>query len=48
LAQGGEVGHRLRATVKNTIPNIEGQLFSKIPYEITVLLPDQLKKKGTG
>ena len=35
------------ARVHNTIPDTEGQLFdcSKIPYEITVLLPDQLKRK---
>ena len=32
---------------QNTIPDNEGQLFdcSKILYEITVLLPDQLKKR---
>ena len=36
-----------RAKVQNTISDTEGQLLdcSKIPYEITVLLPDQLKKK---
>ena len=35
-------------TVQNTFLDTEGQLFdcSKIEYEITVLLPDQLKKKG--
>jgi len=35
------------ATVQNTISDTEGQRFdcSKIPYEITVLLPNQLKKK---
>jgi len=38
---------RPRATVQHTIPDTEGQLFDcfKITYEITVLLPDQLKKK---
>jgi len=32
-----------RATVQNTIPYTEGQLFdcSKIPYEITVLPEDK-------
>jgi len=37
-----------RATVQNAIPSTSGQLFdcSKITYEITALLPDQLKKKG--
>jgi len=31
-------------TVKNTIPETDAQLFdsSKITYEITILLPDQL------
>jgi len=45
--EGDSVCFVFLATVQNTIPDTEGQLFdcSKIPYEITVLLPDQLKKK---
>jgi hypothetical protein len=37
-------GRMPRATVQNTNPDTEGQLYdcSQITYEITVLLPDQL------